>query len=202
MVGTEGLEPLRIAPQVPKTCASAISPRPRVGSFHCSIVAGGVQPPDWPWYNSARSFYRWSILYARAALLAVDRRAARLACRARIRCRWRAGDVAAAGRSKPRRRHSVPPFPRGSPKRRPAAGSRCSCARVSPATGLASTGSRAGTTRPSAARGRAFPRSATRMARSTPIPLSLAGAADAIQPRVLLHAAAALSRRCGRCESR
>ena len=42
LVGTEGVEPSRIAPQVPKTCASAISPRPR-GRSHCSIAAGGLQ---------------------------------------------------------------------------------------------------------------------------------------------------------------
>ena len=42
LVGTEGVEPSRIAPQVPKTCASVISPRPR-GHSHCSIAAGGLQ---------------------------------------------------------------------------------------------------------------------------------------------------------------
>src|SRR5690606_17252426 len=38
VVGTEGLEPSRIAPQVPKTCASAISPRPR--ARNCSTGGG------------------------------------------------------------------------------------------------------------------------------------------------------------------
>jgi hypothetical protein len=33
-VGTEGVEPSRIAPQVPKTCASAISPRPTASESH------------------------------------------------------------------------------------------------------------------------------------------------------------------------
>ena len=36
LVGTEGVEPSRIAPQVPKTCASAISPRPLDITVHHS----------------------------------------------------------------------------------------------------------------------------------------------------------------------